>query len=55
VPPRLFENVRWSTEHALADTVATLPDHRIAQVATLRDVDTIDDLPMTKRGARATS
>jgi rSAM/selenodomain-associated transferase 1 len=55
VPPRLFENVRWSTEDALADTVATLPDHRIAQVATLRDVDTIDDLPMTKRGARATS
>ena len=55
VPPRLFENVRWSTEHALADTVATLPDHRIAQVPTLRDVDTIDDLPMTKRGARATS
>ena len=55
VPPRLFENVSWSTEHALADTVATLPDHRIAQVATLRDVDTIDDLPMTKRGARATS
>ena len=55
VPPRLFENVRWSTEHALADTVATLPDHRIAQVATLRDVDTIDDLLMTKRGARATS
>ncbi|MBQ0766946.1 MAG: DUF2064 domain-containing protein, partial [Sulfitobacter litoralis] len=55
VPPRLFENVRWSTEHALADTIATLPDHRIARVATLTDVDTIDDLPMTKRGARATS
>ncbi len=47
-PPRLFKDVRWSTEHALADTIATLPDHRIARVATLRDVDTVDDLPMTK-------
>ncbi len=54
VPPGLFDGVRWSSEHALADTIATLPDHRIAQVATLQDVDTIDDLPMTNRGARAT-
>lgn len=44
VPPGLFTGVRWSTEHALADTMATLPDHRIAQVATLRDVDTVTDL-----------
>ena len=55
VPPTLFAGVRWSTAHALADTIATLPDHRIAQIATLQDVDTIDDLPMTKQGARATS
>ena len=54
VPPDLFAGVRWSTEHALADTIATLPGHRIAQIATLQDVDTIDDLPMTKQGARAT-
>ena len=54
IPPRLFANVRWSTEHALADTIATLQNHRIAQVAMLKDVDTIDDLPMTNRGARAT-
>lgn len=54
IPPRLFANVRWSTEHALADTITTLPNHRIAQIATLKDVDTIDDLPMTNRGARAT-
>jgi|TARA_R110002012_G_scaffold120035_1_gene269185 rSAM/selenodomain-associated transferase 1 len=54
VPPTLFANVRWSTQHALADTIATLPDHRIARIATLNDVDTIDDLPMTKRGPRAT-
>ena len=54
IPPRLFANVRWSTEHALADTITTLPNHRIAQIAMLKDVDTIDDLPMTNRGARAT-
>lgn len=54
VPPTLFANVRWSTQHALADTIATLPAHRIARIATLNDVDTIDDLPMTKRGPRAT-
>jgi uncharacterized protein len=54
VPPGLFDGVRWSSEYALADTIATLPDHRIAKIATLQDVDTIDDLPMTNRGTRAT-
>jgi uncharacterized protein len=54
VPPGLFDGVRWSSEHALADTIATLPDHRIAIITTLQDVDTIDDLPMTNRGTRAT-
>jgi rSAM/selenodomain-associated transferase 1 len=44
IPPALFANVRWSTQHALADTIATLPDHTIAQVATLQDVDTGADL-----------
>lgn len=44
-PRGFFAGVRWSTEHALADTIATLPDHCIAQVATLRDVDTVSDLP----------
>jgi rSAM/selenodomain-associated transferase 1 len=46
-PPHFFKNVRWSSENALADSIATLPDHRIARIATLRDVDTADDLPMT--------
>ncbi|MEM5520680.1 TIGR04282 family arsenosugar biosynthesis glycosyltransferase [Sulfitobacter sp. AS59] len=54
VPPGLFDGVRWSSEYALADTIATLPDHRIAIITTLQDVDTIDDLPMTNRGTRAT-
>lgn len=52
-PPGFFRNVRWSTAHALADSRATLPDHWIAACATLRDVDTVDDLPMTKPGSRA--
>lgn len=43
-PPSLFQNVRWSTEHALADSRASLPNHRIATVATLADVDTLADL-----------
>lgn len=42
--PDIFAGVRWSTEHALADSIATLPDYRIARIATLRDVDTADDL-----------
>ncbi len=44
-PHRFLQNVRWSTEHALADSRATLPGQRIATTDTLRDVDTADDLP----------
>ncbi|MCB4379407.1 glycosyltransferase [Synechococcus sp. MU1644] len=42
--PGLFANVRWSTEHALADSRATLRGARIATIATLADVDTAADL-----------
>lgn len=43
--PRGFLNdVRWSSEHALADSVQTLPNRRIAYLKTLRDVDTVADL-----------
>ncbi|SFR34529.1 TIGR04282 family arsenosugar biosynthesis glycosyltransferase [Litoreibacter janthinus] len=42
---RLFNGVRWSTEHALADSVASLGDARVGYVATLKDVDTVADLP----------
>ncbi|MEW2911911.1 TIGR04282 family arsenosugar biosynthesis glycosyltransferase [Leisingera sp. JC11] len=45
LPLDMFENVRWSTEHALADTLQTLPGWRIALTDTLRDVDTAADLP----------
>ena len=44
IPPCLFAGVRWSSSHALADSKASLPDHSIAHVATLRDVDTVADL-----------
>lgn len=37
---RLFDTVRWSTPHALADTIANIPPHRThALIATLEDVD----------------
>lgn len=35
----LFAHVRWSTEHALADTRANLRNRRVALVDTLDDVD----------------
>ncbi len=46
LPPSagLLQGVRWSTRHALADSMASLPDMRIALVDTLRDVDTAADL-----------
>lgn len=44
LPPRLFRDVRWSSGHALSDTVAGLSGKRIAQVARLGDVDTVDDI-----------
>ncbi|MBY5986680.1 TIGR04282 family arsenosugar biosynthesis glycosyltransferase [Roseovarius atlanticus] len=44
VPASFLQGVRWSTEHALADSRATLPDARIGLVDTLQDVDTADDL-----------
>ncbi len=44
VPTGLFEDVRWSSDHALSDSMATLPDSRIALIDTLQDVDTAADL-----------
>ncbi|WP_343080569.1 TIGR04282 family arsenosugar biosynthesis glycosyltransferase [Ostreiculturibacter nitratireducens] len=48
-PAGLFRGVRWSTRHALADTLATLPGP-VAFVDTLADVDEAADLV----GARQT-
>lgn len=44
LPQTLFHNVRWSSEHALADTLASIPDSRIALLDQLQDVDTVADL-----------
>jgi glycosyltransferase A (GT-A) superfamily protein (DUF2064 family) len=54
LPSGLFRGVRWSTEHALTDTRASIPDLKIAYVDSLRDVDTACDLRMTAPGHRAT-
>lgn len=43
-PERPFAGVRWSTEHALADTLANCRRHRVALLRRLRDVDTAQDL-----------
>ncbi len=44
LPSGLFNNVRWSTEHALADTLASIPDRSFALLDYLNDVDTVADL-----------
>jgi rSAM/selenodomain-associated transferase 1 len=41
---RPFHGVRWSTAHALADTLANLRGRSIARLPTLLDVDTAADL-----------
>jgi glycosyltransferase A (GT-A) superfamily protein (DUF2064 family) len=44
VPSQIYANVRWSTERALEDTLATFGSLRVARIDVLRDIDTIDDL-----------
>jgi rSAM/selenodomain-associated transferase 1 len=44
MPRRWLKDVRWSSEHALADSMACLPGKRIAMIDILRDVDTAADL-----------
>lgn len=40
----LFRGVRWSTRHALEDTLANVPRHRsVALLETLQDIDTGED------------
>ena len=43
-PTGLFANVRWSSRHALADSVASLRGRRVRFADTLSDIDTVDDL-----------
>ncbi|MDX2483607.1 MAG: TIGR04282 family arsenosugar biosynthesis glycosyltransferase [Pseudodonghicola sp.] len=44
LPRTLFHAARWSSEHALADSLASLPGLRIALADTLKDVDQAADL-----------
>ncbi len=44
LPSGLFKDVRWSTEHALADTLTSIPGARVALLDHLSDVDTVADL-----------
>lgn len=52
LPGTLFRRVRWSTEHARADTLAGLPRHaRVAFLRRLDDVDEIEDWRAWRGGA----
>lgn len=52
-PAALFAGVRWSTCHALADSKQAMAGLTIGEVATLRDVDTIEDLEQITAAHRA--
>lgn len=43
-PAGLLDDVRWSGPHALEDSIASLGNARVAKVATLQDVDEVEDL-----------
>lgn len=43
-PVNMLDGVRWSSEHALADSLSALGGSSVAQVRKLQDVDTADDL-----------
>jgi rSAM/selenodomain-associated transferase 1 len=43
-PAQPFDKARWSTEHALADTLRNFRGRRVARLRLLRDVDTACDL-----------
>lgn len=49
IPKTIFKNVRWSSAHALKDTINSLDLEKIATIDTLQDVDTIADLERLKR------
>lgn len=51
--PHALDGARWSTPHAMADTLDRLPG-RVALTDTLNDIDTADDLAMTRPHPRAT-
>ncbi len=44
LPKNLFQNVRWSSQHTLSDTRASLGDATVGLIQALSDVDTVNDL-----------
>ena len=48
-PARPFAKARWSSEHALADTLRNFRGRRVARLRVLNDVDTACDLPTSPR------
>ena len=52
-PRKPFLNARWSTEHALADTLRNFRGRAVAHLRVLRDVDTACDLPALPRRSPA--
>ena len=53
-PAQPFVKARWSTEHALADTMSNFRGRRVTQLRMLRDVDTACDLPEYPRRSKLT-
>ena len=52
-PAWLFRGVRWSTEHALADTMVNLrPNQPVAMLETLEDIDDVSSLARWRAGSR---
>ena len=51
-PAHPFARARWSTRHALADTLTNFRGRRIALLRRLRDVDTAADLAAIRRAQR---
>jgi rSAM/selenodomain-associated transferase 1 len=49
-PARPFAGVRWSGEHALADTLANFRGRRVALLRRQPDVDTAEDLAALRAG-----
>ncbi|WP_137178877.1 TIGR04282 family arsenosugar biosynthesis glycosyltransferase [Roseomonas sp. AR75] len=50
-PGKPFAAVRWSTSHALTDTLANFHGRRVALLRRLRDVDTAADLAAIRGGS----
>jgi rSAM/selenodomain-associated transferase 1 len=44
MPAGLFNGVRWSTQHALVDSIGSVSGLSVVQVDVLRDVDRVQDL-----------